>query len=391
MNAVLPRQNGAAKSVAAALSAVPRGPRSEATQVEQSRAVAEVQAMVTVAQAHRRDITRAMESMRQSCAMMGLAERAFFKFPRGGQTVAGPSIHLAVELARCWGNVNYGIRELSRDDYAGQSEMLAFAWDMETNARADTTFIVPHMRDKKGGAEALTDMRDIYENNANNGARRLREMIFRILPPWYREKAKLLCQETLANGEGEQPLPLRIANVVAGLAGLGIGRERIEAKIGMNVDEMTPLDLANLIVAARSIKAGEVSANEEFPPVTAAEVSKQLASPAPSQPPQATRQDPQTSGQAAPSDAPDAAAGADSQPEGAGQPAATAVNWHVEGVVGEANVIKAIKNLIDTAPREVDVRAVLEQNGDRLSKMSMMKRDDITRYAEARIVALGAE
>ncbi len=361
--------NHTASSVAAIMGGRQPLPRSEATQIEQSRAVAEVQAMVTVAQARPRDITKAMESMRQSCSMMGLAERAFFKFPRGGQSVSGPSIHLAVELARCWGNVNYGIRELSRDDAARQSEMLAFAWDLETNSRADTTFIVPHMRDKKGGAEALVDMRDIYENNANNGARRLREMIFRIVPPWYREKAKQLCNETLQKGEGEQPLPLRIANIVAALAAMGIARDRVEAKIGMKADAMTPIDLANLIVSARSIQAGEITAAEEFPMLTASQVGQILAPT--QQPPAATPETPAAPAAAAP------AAGPQQK------------NWAVNAV-GEPAVIKGIKDLIETAEAEDDVRAIMAQNAEKLGKMSAMKRDDIERTAEARIAALKA-
>ena len=37
---------------------------------------------------------------------------------------------LAEEAARCWGNVDFGIKELSQKD--GESEMLAYCWDMET-------------------------------------------------------------------------------------------------------------------------------------------------------------------------------------------------------------------------------------------------------------------
>jgi nucleoside-diphosphate-sugar epimerase len=66
----------------------------------------------------------------------------------------------------------------------------------------------------------------------------------------------------------------------------------------------------------------------------------------------------------------------------------TTVNWRVEGVIGEPAIIKALKDLIDTAPREVDVQAVIAQNADRLGKMSAMKRGDIERHAEARIEAL---
>jgi hypothetical protein len=70
------------------------------------------------------------------------------------------------------------------------------------------------------------------------------------------------------------------------------------------------------------------------------------------------------------------------------EPTETKVNWRVEGVIGEPAIIKAIKDLIDTAPRDVDVQAIIEQNGDRLGKMSAMKRDGITQHAEAKIEAL---
>jgi hypothetical protein len=239
---------------------------SQATSIEQSRAVAEVQGALVVAQQRPRDETKALAKAMESCRQMAVAESAFFKFPRGGQTVAGETIHLAVELARCWGNIAYGIMELDRDDFGAKSEMLAFAWDLETNSQSRMTFIVPHKRDKRGGAETLTDMRDIYENNANMGARRLRECIYRVLPPYLKENAKATCYATLEKGEGDQPLPVRVAAALDKFQRIGIGRERIEAKLG-RVADLTAADLANLEVAFRSIRRNEVSADEEFPRV----------------------------------------------------------------------------------------------------------------------------
>src|SRR5581483_9671785 len=57
----------------------------------------------------------------------------------------------------------------------GQSEMLAFAWDVQTNTRNSSVVINPH----KGytGGRDLTDLRQIYENNANVISRRVREAI----------------------------------------------------------------------------------------------------------------------------------------------------------------------------------------------------------------------
>jgi hypothetical protein len=162
----------------------------QATAIEQSRAAAEVYASVLAAKQCPRDEQYAIRSMQQACQMTELAERAFFRFSRGGSQVTGATVHLARELARCWGNVDYGVSELRRDDDDGESEMKAYAWDLETNSRSSHTFIVKHVRDKRGGPERLTDMRDIYENNANNGARRVREAIFAVLPLWLNEQAQ---------------------------------------------------------------------------------------------------------------------------------------------------------------------------------------------------------
>lgn len=250
----------------------------QGTAVEQSRAVAEVQAAVVVAQQCPRSLQAAVTMMRESCAQKTLAERAFYRFPRGGQSVSGPSVHLARELARCWGNVQYGITELRRDDEHGQSEMLAFAWDVQTNTRSMQVFIVPHKRDKRGGPEKLTDMRDIYENNANNGARRLREAIFSILPTWFTEDAKDLCTRTLADGGGK-PLAERRVDAVKAFEGLGVTAEQLQERLGRVPDQWTDHDLAQLHVTYKSLERGEITIEEEFPPqrVTAAELTRRPA------------------------------------------------------------------------------------------------------------------
>lgn len=237
----------------------------QATAVEQSRAVAEVHAAIVVAQQCPRDVQAARLHIQNSCSQLRFAEQAFFRYKRAKSQISGPTIHLARELARCWGNVQYGIAEMSRDDEHGQSEMLAFAWDVQTNSRSSTTFIVPHKRDTTEGSKPLVDMRDIYENNANMGARRVREMIFAILPPWLVEEAKELCNKTLADGGGE-PLPKRIDAAIVGFAGLGVSTERLEQKLGRPKEEWTGYDVAQLRVIFRSIRRHEVAVEDEFPP-----------------------------------------------------------------------------------------------------------------------------
>ena len=257
----------------------------QATAVEQSRAVAEVQAAIIVAQQCPRNIQDAIAQMEQSCTQMALAERAFYRYSRGGAAVSGPTVHLARELARCFQNVQYGLAELRRDDEHGESEMQVYAWDVQTNTRSAQVFIVPHKRDKRGGPERLVDLRDIYENNSNNGARRLRQAIFSILPPWFVERAKDLCSRTLAEGGGK-PLPQRIADAIKVFEAKGVTVDQLEQKLDRATSRWTEHDVAQLVVVYRSIDRGEVTIDEEFPPqrVTAAEITgpPPAAGPAPS-------------------------------------------------------------------------------------------------------------
>ncbi|MDX3183562.1 hypothetical protein PV334_20150 [Streptomyces sp. ME02-7008A-1] len=249
------------------------GPLGQATAIEQSRAVAEVQAMVVVAQQRPRNIQAAVTEMRQSCDLETMAERAFYRYRRGTTNVSGPTVQLMRELARCFGNITYGIAELKRDDVAGVSEMQAFAWDLQTNTRSAQIFIVPHMRDKKSGPERLVDLRDIYESTANNGARRLREAIRSVLPPWFVEEAIERCNQTLRNGGGK-PLPQRIADALKLFGGRGVTPGQIETKLGRKQADWNEHDVAQLVVVYKSIDRGEVTIQEEFPPerITAGEI-----------------------------------------------------------------------------------------------------------------------
>ncbi|HEX4830292.1 MAG TPA: hypothetical protein VH478_04280 [Trebonia sp.] len=254
----------------------------QGTAVEQSRAIAEVQAQVIVAQQMPRDIGRADLDMRRSCNMKGLAEKAFYRYSRAGSQISGPSVQLARELARCWGNIQYGITELRRDDDHGQSEMLAFAWDLETNTRSATTFIVQHVRDAGGRQKQLTEQRDIYENNANNGARRLREMIFAILPGWYTEDAVAACYATLAGDKSDgDTVEQRADAAVARYGKQGITLGQLENKLGAPRSRWSPSDLAQLAVIWRSIGRGETTAEAEFGPSPARVTAKDVLEPGP--------------------------------------------------------------------------------------------------------------
>lgn len=243
---------------------------SQATAVEQARAIAEVQAAVVVAQQCPRDMRRAEAEMRDVCARMSMAGRAFYRVPNRG---TGPSVHLMRELARIWGNIEYTVRELRRDDAEGVSEVLAFAWDVQTNTRSSRSFIVPHAKMVGKNRQPLLDLNDIYLSNQNVGARAVRECIASVLPTWFTEAAQDLCRHTLDKGEGE-PLADRITKMVATYAKIGVTVERLESKLGSKRGQWTGADVADMAIAYTSITREGQSADEMFPAarVTAAEI-----------------------------------------------------------------------------------------------------------------------
>ena len=238
---------------------------SQATAIEQARAIAEVQAAVTVAQQCPRNIGGAVAAMHETTSHIELARRAFFEYRRGTSNIIGPSIHLARELARIWGNLDYGINELSRNDVEGYSEMRAYAWDQQTNVRPSLTFQVPHEMDTKQGRKKLLDLRDVYENNTNQGSRRVREMIFAVIPAWFIEDAKKRCSETLANANTD-PLPKQVADALEAFSKMGVTADQVVGKVGKPQADWSTIDLAQLRVTYDSIVARETTRDEAFPP-----------------------------------------------------------------------------------------------------------------------------
>ena len=229
--------------------------------IEASRAIAEAQGKLVIAKRFPRDEVSAYAKAMEACQRPTMAEKAFYSFPRGSQTVEGPTIRFAEELARCWGNIDYGIKELSQDD--GKSEMQAYAWDLETNAQSVQNFTNPHQREVGKKMQTLTSQRDIYENNANMATRRLRSRILAILPSWFVEDAIAECKKTLA-GKNDLPLVDRVKKMVVQFAKLGVTQEQIETRLKRKIDTMNADDFVEYIGIYNAIKQGESKISEWF-------------------------------------------------------------------------------------------------------------------------------
>ena len=248
--------------------------------IEANRAIAEAQGKLVIAKRFPRDEVAAYSKLIQACQRPALAEKAFYSFPRAGQTISGPTIRFAEEIARCWGNIDYGIKELSQD--GGKSEMQAYAWDLETNAQSVQNFTNPHQREKTDRRtkttvmEDLTSQRDIYENNANMATRRLRARILAIVPSWFVDGAIEECKKTLA-GKNDVPLVDRVMKMVVQFSKLGVTQEQIELRLKKKVDAMNADDFAEFIGIYNAIKGGESKISEWFEATkTASKLTEEL-------------------------------------------------------------------------------------------------------------------
>jgi hypothetical protein len=232
-----------------------------AAAAEQSRSIAEVQASMAIAKQFPRDAILAMQRIEQACTRPGLAEVAVYTYRRGGQEVTGPSIRLAEVLAQCWGNLQFGVRELA--NHNGWSTCEAFAWDVETNVRQVKVFEVEHARYTKRGRQDLEDSRDIYELVANQGARRLRACLLGVIPGDLVEFALSRCDETLRTKL--QITPEKIKRMVAAYEELGVTKKQLADKLGHGLESMRPAELARLGRIYSSIQDGYTTVAEEFP------------------------------------------------------------------------------------------------------------------------------
>lgn len=242
--------------------------------VEASRAITEAQGKLLLAKQFPRNYTSCYANAIEACQRKGFAEKAFFSYPRAGQTVTGVTIRFAEEMARCYGNLDYGIKELSHED--GKSEMQAYAWDLETNTVSSQNFTVEHIMETKQGSRKLTSQRDIYERTANDGARRLRSRILAILPPDLVEDCILECKKTLA-GKNDIPLIDRVKNMVTGFAKLGVSKDMIEKRLGHTIESVNTEELTEYIGIYNGLKQKETTISDWFEqPKTASQMTELL-------------------------------------------------------------------------------------------------------------------
>lgn len=237
--------------------------------VLQTKAAAEVQAAVFLAKQFPRDQVAACDRILNACQRSSLAKNAMYEYNRGGSVIKGPSIKLVEVIAANWGNIQYGTRELERNE--NESVMQAYAWDLETNTHHAIEFVVPHKMKAKGDFKTLDDPRDIYENVANMGSRRVRACILRVIPSDVVESAVDQCNKTLKASVDITDESMKI--LLAKFKEFNISKSQIEKRIQRRFETIQPGQWISLRSIYASLIDGMSVPEDWFQPEESEEVS----------------------------------------------------------------------------------------------------------------------
>jgi len=231
-------------------------------EAESAKAIQEIQASMTIAKRFPRDQRLVVDNILNACQRPTLAGTALYSYSRGGTEINGPSIRLAEAIAQSWGNMQFGLRELSSQN--GMSTIQAYAWDVQNNTRQEKTFQVPHTRyTRAGGAQALKDPRDIYEQVANQGARRLRNCILGVIPGDVVEAAVLECEKT--QKATIDVTPEAIKNMVSAFEDeFGVPQELIEKRVQKRIEAIVPGQMLSLRRIFQSLRDGMSKPSDWF-------------------------------------------------------------------------------------------------------------------------------
>lgn len=228
-------------------------------------ATTDLQSAMVLARRFPRDELGAFERAAKTAKRASFAERAEYSYQRAAKTVRGPSVYLARELARVWGNIQYGVDIVGMDE--GAVHIRGWAFDLETNARvtAEAKFGRLIYRKKKGWVEP--DERDLRELVNKQGALAVRNCLLQIMPSDLVETIVKLCRDTkqaAARGDLSRDREGTIRSMLLAFQEFDVSLDMIEEFLGHDAETMSAEELEGLRSVWNSIKDGNTRREDHF-------------------------------------------------------------------------------------------------------------------------------
>jgi hypothetical protein len=235
----------------------------------------EIQSAIAIARRFPRKEEDAYAKLMLAADRYMFADSASYEFPRGkvkneetgrwvDNIVTGPSVYLAREAARIWGNIRYGI-EVIRDD-ADSRQIRGFAWDLETNVKitAEDDFkklkmkkkYDPKTREQIGVDWIVVDERDLRELTNRRGAILIRNCILQLIPQDYIDDVRDACDLTIEKGIRED-IETAKKKIIVSFARISVTPDMLEAKLKHPLGESSPAEIADLRRIYKAIADGQ--------------------------------------------------------------------------------------------------------------------------------------
>lgn len=233
------------------------------------QAEAEIKAAIILARQFPRDEQAAWVRLQRSCKRPTFAEGANYKFRRGKGNVTGPSVKLAREMKRTWGNLHSGVRIVSVDDR--MVHVKGWAWDLETNARTESEAKFRKLVQRKqpdGSTQWVEpDERDLRELINRHGAICERNGVLALMPPDVVDEASKMCGQTMkaqATGDLEEDRERVLRHLSMAFDGFGVSTDMLAAYLGHSLDLIDAEELTELREIYTAIRDGARTREDVF-------------------------------------------------------------------------------------------------------------------------------
>ena len=233
---------------------------------------AEIDMQISTAKKYPRSVHRSrQDAITMATIDVLTAASCFYKVPRGGKNIEGPSVRLAEIFASAWGNMRFGARVIHEDDRFITAQGVAH--DLETNNA--TTIEVRRRITDKNGRKFNDDMIAVTGNAAASIA--LRNALFRVIPRAYVDQVYIEAKR-VAIGTQKTLVERRTALVSHITGKIGIPLARVLGAVSrVHEDDIDLNDLETLYGLATAVKDGEITPDVAFPMIPSADAPQPLA------------------------------------------------------------------------------------------------------------------
>lgn len=188
------------------------------------------------------------------------------KTKRGPEVISGPSVRLALSLARLWRNLDVQVSVEAED--ADAWILRAVATDVESRFSVTALF---RQSKRVPGAAAMDPDRALDIAFQIGQSKVVRNALTKVLPDWLVQialnHAKAAAAQAASGGKGPKARATAeaIAEVRAALAEFGVTDGQIERRLGHPLEEATGEEVALLQAIATALQEGQTSVQNEFP------------------------------------------------------------------------------------------------------------------------------